>query len=413
MIIKSQAGQTIHTLDDWIKYAPPAKGQKHWKDGRSAKELAKSWITDSEPKLPSDLSDILLSQPYTANFQPEWAIPEFETKLDKLKGNGRNHDLIVMGNANGKKTLISIEAKVDEPFGEAVADYLTKNIKKNPRTQLPERIKNLSEALFGAKDIGALRYQLIHALAGTLIEAKNQGADQAVLIVHEFVPYGKVSKKAKQNEEALQEFVKLLTGNSLMTGQLVGPIFVPGNDTVPNDIPLFIGKVETSIGMNQWQVSVAAEAVTAALFARAGYDVSVQYGANQPEYDLMVAKGNKMLKISVKGSQDGGWGLTQSQMSDGNYYAAADAWCSKHKPHTIVCLVQFKNVPINEMPRVYLATPLEIASHLKKSANGRGETILYEFKQWTDRAFGAGTIDQIPAKWMFSESRISELLEYA
>lgn len=39
-----------------------------------------------------------------------------------------------------------------------------------------------------------------------------------------------------------------------------------------------------------WHVSVAAESITAALFAQCGYDVSVQYGANQPEYDLMVAK---------------------------------------------------------------------------------------------------------------------------
>jgi hypothetical protein len=38
--------------------------------------------------------------------------------------------------------------------------------------------------------------------------------------------------------------------------------------------------------------------------AVAGCDVSVQYGADQPEYDLIVAKGDRMLKVSVKGSQD-------------------------------------------------------------------------------------------------------------
>ncbi|WP_281885861.1 DUF6946 family protein [Paenibacillus sp. YYML68] len=413
MIIKNQAGQTIHSLDEWLKYAPPAKGEKHWKDGRSAKEFAKAWMSSNGARMPSYISDFLLSQACTVGFQPEWATPEHETKLDNLKGNCRNHDMIVVGNANGKKTLCAVEAKVDESFGEIVSDYVIKSRKKNPRSQVPERINNLSTALFGLKDIGALRYQLIHAIAGTLIEAKSQGADQAVFIVHEFVPFGKASKKAKQNEEALQEFVESLAGTPLSSGQLKGPIFVPGNDFIPNDIPLYIGKVETVLGMNQWQVSVAAEAITAALFARAGYDVSVQYGANQPEYDLMVAKGNKMLKISVKGSQDGGWGLTQSHMSDANYHAAADAWYRKHKPHTVICLVQFNDVTINEMPRVYLATPLDIANHLKKSANGRGETILYEFKQWTDRAFGAGTTDQIPADWLFSESRITDVLEHA
>ena len=67
--------------------------------------------------------------------------------------------------------------------------------------------------------------------------------------------------------------------------------------------------------MNSWQVSVAAESVVACMFARCGYDVSVQYGANQPEYDLIVAKRDKMLKVSVKGSQDGGWGLSQSYIN--------------------------------------------------------------------------------------------------
>ena len=64
--------------------------------------------------------------------------------------------------------------------------------------------------------------------------------------------------------------------------------------------------------ISSWHVGVAAEAYAAAVFARYGYDVSVQYGANQPEYDLISVCGDKMLKISVKGSQDGGWGLTQN-----------------------------------------------------------------------------------------------------
>jgi hypothetical protein len=63
---------------------------------------------------------------------------------------------------------------------------------------------------------------------------------------------------------------------------------------------------------NSWQVATAAEAFDAAQFARCGWDVSVQYGANQPEYDLVAVDGDKMLKISVKGSKDGSCGLTQS-----------------------------------------------------------------------------------------------------
>ena len=76
----------------------------------------------------------------------------------------------------------------------------------------------------------------------------------------------------------------------------------------------------------QWQVATAAEAFAAAQFARCGWDVSVQYGANQPEYDLVAVDGDRMLKVSVKGSQDGAWGLTQSLKRGTDYHGAADKW---------------------------------------------------------------------------------------
>ncbi len=164
--------------------------------------------------------------------------------------------------------------------------------------------------------------------------------------------------------------------------------------------------------MNQWHVSVAAEAIAAALFARCGLDVSVQYGANQPEYDLAVIRGERMMKVSVKGSQDGGWGLTQSYLEKGkaNYHEAIDLWLARHKPRTVFCFVQFIDVPTTQMPRVYLATPAEIAAHMKACAKGRGETMLMEEQVWTKRAQAAGTIDRIPADWKFSPERVEQLL---
>lgn len=161
--------------------------------------------------------------------------------------------------------------------------------------------------------------------------------------------------------------------------------------------------------ISSWQVATAAEAFAAAQFARCGWDVSVQYGANQPEYDLVAVDGERMLKVSVKGSQDGGWGLTQSLISDANYHGAADAWLKKHSKKTIFCLVQFKGIPVDALPRMYLATPSEIASWLKAAAAGRGDTILYEEHIWTNRAKAAGTIDRIPAAWKFTEERLNEI----
>lgn len=79
--------------------------------------------------------------------------------------------------------------------------------------------------------------------------------------------------------------------------------------------------VETSWGdgmtmKNSWQVATAAEAFAAAQFARCGWDVFVQYGANQPEYNLVTVDGDRMMKVSVKGSKDGGWGLPQSHLNN-------------------------------------------------------------------------------------------------
>ena len=160
---------------------------------------------------------------------------------------------------------------------------------------------------------------------------------------------------------------------------------------------------------SSWHVGVSAEAYAAALFARCGYDVSVQYGANQPEYDLIVASGDLMLKISVKGSKDGSWGLTQKYKKDCDYHQAIQKWLDAHHKKTVFCLVQFKDTTIGEMPRMYLATPEEIAERMNASAGGRGETILYENHTWGPRASACGTTDKLPPEWIFTPERTTEM----
>jgi len=171
------------------------------------------------------------------------------------------------------------------------------------------------------------------------------------------------------------------------------------------------GSKMTEGNFSSWHVGVAAEAVAAALFARSGLDVSVQYGANQPEYDLIVVKGESLLKISVKGSKDGAWGLTQSYVKDADYHGAVDVWSLRHKSRTVLCFVQFKDVPFDQLPRVYLATPQEVARRLKETAKGRGDTTLYEKHVWGSRAHSAGTSETISEQWRFTLTRVEQLLE--
>lgn len=164
--------------------------------------------------------------------------------------------------------------------------------------------------------------------------------------------------------------------------------------------------------ISSWHVGVAAEAYAAAVFARYGYDVSVQYGANQPEYDLIAVSGDRMLKISVKGSQDGGWGLTQGYKKGCDYHEATARWFAAHHKKTIFCLVQFQDTDPDEMPRIYLASPAEIADLLNASAGGRGETVLRENHTWGPRAAGSGTTDQIPSEWRISAERLEFLFDH-
>jgi hypothetical protein len=131
----------------------------------------------------------------------------------------------------------------------------------------------------------------------------------------------------------------------------------------------------------------------------------VQYGADQPEYDLIVADGDKMLKVSVKGSQDGAWGLTQKYKCGCGYHDAIDLWLKNHGKKTIFCFVQFKGVENNELPRMYLASPDEIAEVLHHSRAGEGVTKLRENHIWGANAVASGTTDRIPDTWLFTEER--------
>lgn len=171
---------------------------------------------------------------------------------------------------------------------------------------------------------------------------------------------------------------------------------------------------------SSWHIAVAAEAFAAAQFARCGFDVSVQYGADQPEYDLVVSKGDQMMKVSVKGSQDGGWGLTQGYIgrataSSGkktDYHGAVDLWLKRHSSKTVICLVQFWDVPMDQMPRMYLAHANEVAQRLREAKNGRGEAVLNEDYTFTKGAF-AGLKDKLPTTWKLSRARIAELISFS
>ena len=160
--------------------------------------------------------------------------------------------------------------------------------------------------------------------------------------------------------------------------------------------------------MTPYQVNVAAEAYTTVVMCQAGYDVAMQYGTTQPDWDILATKGDRVLKLSVKGSQDGGWGLFQNYIEKADYHSAVDKWFARQPNDIVYFLVQFINVQIGEAPRCYIARPKDIVGHMRTTRGGHGYTSLRENYPYT-RGIGVGHTDIIPAGWRASQSRIDEI----
>ena len=166
-----------------------------------------------------------------------------------------------------------------------------------------------------------------------------------------------------------------------------------------------------------WQIALGAEGIAAAQFARCGFDVSVQSGRDKPWYELAVSKAGNLLKVSVKGSDDGRWDLTQSYLKraadmsgkKSNCQGAIDLWLDHLGSRAMCCLVQFQGVPLNELPRLYLASPQEVAQSMRETADRLGDSVLLEKYEWA-AGDGFARVEVLPSSWRFSEQRIQELL---
>ena len=170
----SKNNNIITTVEEWYQFAPPKAKGKHWKDGRSAKSLAQFMTDKNQVK---KLEDILVELKYDTNGVIS-CTPEANTVLP-CKGNGRNHDLLMIG----EDFVVGIEAKVSEPFGEEISTELIEasDNKKG-------RIDKLANELFGCKinevkDGLELRYQLLTGVYGTLLEAENNQKSKALFLV--------------------------------------------------------------------------------------------------------------------------------------------------------------------------------------------------------------------------------------
>lgn len=165
-----------------------------------------------------------------------------------------------------------------------------------------------------------------------------------------------------------------------------------------------------------WPITVVAEGIAAAQFARCGFDVLVQANRDKPWYDLVVTRAGNLLKVSVKASDDGEWRLTSGYTRSGQAISAAafdarsavDRWLASYGSRTVCCLVQFQGVAFDELPRIYLALPTEVAHAMRQTADRIGLCGVKERYEWTRS--GSTELETMPDAWRFSPQRIEELL---
>src|SRR5258708_35648364 len=117
----------IRSVEDWFKYAPPKMGERQWKDGRSAKELARSWFRKELPCPPEEMHR-LLEWNFRTTISFNEAKPECIIELDDFVGEHRNCDLVVLCNIAAKRMVINIEAKADEAFGDVIGEYYDRKV---------------------------------------------------------------------------------------------------------------------------------------------------------------------------------------------------------------------------------------------------------------------------------------------
>jgi len=214
-------------------------------------ELARAWFVSTEPRCPPEITGLLSSQSRTNGLVFGLGLPEKITTLPEHNG-GTNHDLLLFADGPNGPAIVSIEAKVDEPFKESIGKYWDRMRQSTTRSGVPKRIEALLSLIFGsqarpdAEPWRELRYQLLTAVAGTAIEAASRPAGTAaVLVVHEFRTEKIDPKKIAANGEDFQRFVGailLQPAGTVVPGQLYGPVILPESTHLARKVDLFIGK---------------------------------------------------------------------------------------------------------------------------------------------------------------------------
>jgi hypothetical protein len=219
MRITNSIGDAITDFKSWEKAFCQADEEKHFKEEKSAYELAKHFTKGGVDKSDglSFICNLMAKFGYNANFLR--AEIEHESRFDNCGGRGRFHDMYILAESSNLVIPICIEAKVYEPFGNKISYTYNSALsyqEKHNKSKQYIRIESLCKRFFDVEinkkkkfdnneEIGRLEYQLFYYLAGSITEAKKHSdiVFVPVLVYHEY-------EENDSNREAYEHFMDKL-----------------------------------------------------------------------------------------------------------------------------------------------------------------------------------------------------------
>ena len=165
--------------DSWQQFL--AEPEKQWRTGYSARSLAYSW--EAAGGFPAEIAAAINASdtPELDGIHPLMVIPEHKVPLPGGGRQSQNDAFVLASNGKGLVSM-TIEGKVEEPFGETVAKW-----GPDSSSGKRKRFDYLVDLLeLHGEDLSQVYYQLLHRTASAIIEAQRFHADTAVMLVHSF-----------------------------------------------------------------------------------------------------------------------------------------------------------------------------------------------------------------------------------
>jgi hypothetical protein len=168
--------EEIRRPEDVIRHL--AKGQQHWSKGYSAFELAHCWIASGG--IPVRVRAALDDCPAYHAAELIEGFSERQINL-RTRGYPSQTDLMAYLRLKDGYAVAAVEGKVDEPFGDLVAEW---NDGSSGRVR---RLAGLCDVLrLDPSTVVSLRYPLLHRTVSAIFEAERYKCNRALLLVHSF-----------------------------------------------------------------------------------------------------------------------------------------------------------------------------------------------------------------------------------